>query len=309
MHLEFDVALRLSGAELNCKLTTWISAPVRQAHERILVSSLNTAPLKDYIGSMRLSSIIEWLLIAITISLILDTTTARHHHRQLTQQRRNQNQPQQTQTKHTQFAKRQGRAATATSWFGPEFMIARRVYEDCQEKNDFIGCLKQKALNALSRALEQDSIKIVDGLVLEKQNSTEKESIINSMTDGRTLSSLNPIDRALLAKIDKLTRTHALKMDMSQGRGHGDDDDDGGHKKKKDKDGGGHVKYVIAALLTAMGIAGPIGLKALAAIATKALVISKVALTIAGIIALKKLFSHDHQEESSFQVHAGDHNR
>ncbi|XP_014095175.2 uncharacterized protein Osi21 [Bactrocera oleae] len=258
---------------------------------------------------MRLSNTIEWLLIAIAISLILDTATARHHHHPLTQQRRNHNQPQQTQIKHTQFAQRQGRAATANSWFGPEFMIARRVYEDCQEKNDFIGCLKQKALTALSRALEQDSIKIVDGLVLEKQNSTEKESILSSIADGRALSSLSSIDRALLAKIDKLMRTHALKMDMSQGRGHGDDDDNGGHSQKNKNKDGGHMKYVIAALLTAMGIAGPIGLKALAAIATKALVISKVALTIAGIIALKKLFSHDHQEESSFQVHAGDHNR
>lgn len=64
----------------------------------------------------------------------------------------------------------------------------------------------------------------------------------------------------------------------------------------------------MAALLTAMGIAGPLGLKALAAIAGKALVISKVALTIAGIIALKKIFSSDHHEETSFQVHS-DHNR
>lgn len=80
-------------------------------------------------------------------------------------------------------------------------------------------------------------------------------------------------------------------------------------KRRKKEKGGGHIKYVIAAMLTAMGIAGPIGLKALAAIAIKALVISKVALTIAGIIALKKLFSHDGHEETSFQVHAGDHNR
>ncbi|XP_036329586.1 uncharacterized protein LOC118741724 [Rhagoletis pomonella] len=268
---------------------------------------------------MRLSNTIEWLLIAIMISLMLDIIAARHH-RHLAHQRHHQHQHQHRQPlpahsikylqhSSTRITKRTGRAATSSSWFGPEFMIARRVYEDCHEKNDFIGCLKQKALHALSRALEQDSIKIVDGLVLEKQNSTEKESIMNSLTDARTLTTLSPVDRALLAKIDKLTRTHALKIDMSQGRGHGDDDDDDhGHKKKKNK-GGGHIKYVIAALLTAMSIAGPIGLKALAAIATKALVISKVALTIAGIIALKKLFSHDHQEESSFQVHAGDHNR
>ncbi|KAH8306753.1 hypothetical protein KR044_012576 [Drosophila immigrans] len=192
---------------------------------------------------------------------------------------------------------------------GPELALVRRVYDDCQDKNDFIGCLKQKALYALTRALDQDSIKIVDGLVLEKQNHTDSDSIINSLTDARQFGSLTPLDRALLSKADKLMRTHALKFDMNLdlglgagvGRGHG-------HKKKKSK-GGGHIKYVIAALLTAMGIAGPLGLKALAAIAGKALVISKVALTIAGIIALKKLFSHDHSEETSFQVHAGEHNR
>lgn len=67
---------------------------------------------------------------------------------------------------------------------------------------------------------------------------------------------------------------------------------------------------MIAALLTAMGIAGPMALKSIGAIAGMALVISKVALTIAGIIALKKIYSSDHHEETSFQVHAGgEHNR
>ncbi|XP_061390842.1 uncharacterized protein LOC133326180 [Musca vetustissima] len=199
-------------------------------------------------------------------------------------------------------------SATATSWLGPEFQIIKRVYDDCLAKDDFMNCLKQKALNGLGRAIEQDSIKIFDGVVLEKQNQTEKQSIIGMLADARALNSLGPLDRALLSKIDKLVRTHSLKVDMSVARYGGDDDKDHSHKHKK-KEEGGHVKYVIAALLTAMGIAGPIGLKALAAIAGKALVISKVALTIASIIALKKLFSHDGHEETSFQVHAGDHNR
>lgn len=196
---------------------------------------------------------------------------------------------------------------SSSSWFGPEFQIIRRVYDDCQAKNDFMSCLKHKALTGISRAIEQDSIKIVDGVVLEKQNHTEEESIIGALTDARAFNSLAPLDRALLSKIDKLVRTHSLKVDMGTARLGGDDG--GHHEKKKKKEGGGHVKYIIAALLTAMGIAGPIGLKALAAIAGKALVISKVALTIAGIIALKKLFSQDHHEETSFQVHAGEHNR
>lgn len=229
----------------------------------------------------------------VTVCMQLTVTAAQRHHRTT------------------------GSSTTGTSWLGPELSIVRRVYGDCQDKNDFLECLKQKALTAINRAIEQDSVKITDGLVLEKQNHTEKESILGAITDVRSLSGLSAIDRALLTKADLFARTHALKIDMSEGRGH----DDGGHggggghghghghgHKKKDK-GGGHIKYVIAALLTAMGIAGPIGLKALAAIAGKALVISKVALTIAGIIALKKLFSHDHHEETSFQVHAGDHNR
>lgn len=58
--------------------------------------------------------------------------------------------------------------------------------------------------------------------------------------------------------------------------------------------------YIIAGLLMAMGIAGPLAMKALATIAGKALIISKVALTIAGIIALKKIFSHDGEGRKSF---------
>lgn len=231
-----------------------------------------------------------------------------------------------------------GEKFTPASWFGPEFGVVRKVYRDCSENNDFIGCLKQRALNAITKAVEQDNIKIVDGLVMEKQNTTEQESIIG-LADARTLNSMDPLDKALLQKFDKLLRTHTLKIDMASGpkgdtesraykassrdedgderndehKGHDHDHkghdhkghDHGGHDHHHKKKGGGHMKYVIAAMMTAMGIAGPIGLKALAMIAVKALVISKVALTIASIIALKKIFTHDSHEDS-VSVHGGD---
>lgn len=57
-----------------------------------------------------------------------------------------------------------------------------------------------------------------------------------------------------------------------------------------------------------MSIAAPLAMKAVGAIAYKALVISSVALTIAGIIALKKIYSSDRHDET-IQVHASDHNR
>lgn len=46
-------------------------------------------------------------------------------------------------------------AVNEKSWFGPEFTILRRVYTECQVKDDFTGCLKQKALAVVSRAINQ----------------------------------------------------------------------------------------------------------------------------------------------------------
>ena len=140
---------------------------------------------------------------------------------------------------------------------------------------------------------KQDSIQLIEGVSLVKQNNSDNDAdSIPGLSDARTLSSLTGVDKSLVQKLDKFLKSHVLKVDMTEGRG----------KEKKN-----HSRYIIAALLTAMGIAGPIGLKALAAIAGKALIVSKVALTIAGIIALKKIFSNDRHEETSFQVHAGGH--
>lgn len=43
------------------------------------------------------------------------------------------------------------------SWLGPEFGVLQKVYDDCQNKNDFTGCLKGKALVALTKAVDQVS--------------------------------------------------------------------------------------------------------------------------------------------------------
>lgn len=49
-------------------------------------------------------------------------------------------------------------AASATSeesWFGPEFSVLQKVYDDCLNKDDFTGCLKGRALVALNKAVSQ----------------------------------------------------------------------------------------------------------------------------------------------------------
>ena len=44
---------------------------------------------------------------------------------------------------------------SADSWLGSEFSVLQKVYDDCQDKNDFTGCLKGKALLALTKAVDQ----------------------------------------------------------------------------------------------------------------------------------------------------------
>jgi Protein of unknown function (DUF1676) len=116
----------------------------------------------------------------------------------------------------------------------------------------------------------------LDGITLVKQNETLKENeTIPGISDARTLSTLSGVDKQLVQRLDRFLRTHTLKLDMSDkalAEGRGKDGGLGGGKKNNS------YRYVIAALMTAMGIAGPLGLKALAAIAGKALVISKVGL-------------------------------
>ncbi|XP_062534086.1 uncharacterized protein LOC134204940 [Armigeres subalbatus] len=187
--------------------------------------------------------------------------------------------------------------AAGSNWFGGEICILQKVYDDCQEKSDFTECLKQKALTSLSRAIDMDSIQLVDGVTLVKQNVTDdtENETVPGLSDARALEGLSSTDRSLIQKLDRFLKTHTVKMDLAEARGRGD--------KKNGS------RYIIAAMLTAMGIAGPIGLKTLGAIAFKALVISKVALTIASILALKKIFKSDHHEETSFQVHTGHENR
>ncbi|XP_062560501.1 uncharacterized protein LOC134224880 isoform X1 [Armigeres subalbatus] len=187
--------------------------------------------------------------------------------------------------------------AAGSNWFGGEICILQKVYDDCQEKSDFTECLKQKALTSLSRAIDMDSIQLVDGVTLVKQNVTDdtENETAPGLSDARALEGLSSTDRSLIQKLDRFLKTHTVKMDLAEARGRGD--------KKNGS------RYIIAAMLTAMGIAGPIGLKTLGAIAFKALVISKVALTIASILALKKIFKSDHHEETSFQVHTGHENR
>lgn len=51
--------------------------------------------------------------------------------------------------------KQQPEEGKSISDISPEFAVIQKVYDDCQGTEDFVKCLKGKALNGISRAVEQ----------------------------------------------------------------------------------------------------------------------------------------------------------
>lgn len=68
------------------------------------------------------------------------------------------------------------------SWFGPEFSVLQKVYDDCQNKNDFSGCLKGKALLALTKAVDQVSAQLIYS-VNKWWSTSYIEMVRNSLTE------------------------------------------------------------------------------------------------------------------------------
>ncbi|XP_023949783.1 uncharacterized protein LOC112054299 isoform X2 [Bicyclus anynana] len=184
-----------------------------------------------------------------------------------------------------------GRADESSWWPSAEFGILQKVYDDCSSQKHLTMCLKGKALSALTKAVEQESVQLADGLTLVKQ--ADAPSAVAEPRFFPGMSTEDKVDTMLRTRFEQLMNTHTISMDLaSEGRGRG---------KKV-------LPYMLLGIFTTMSIVGGMALKTLAAIAGKALIASKVALTIAGIIALKKLFSHDGATgETTFQVHADGH--
>ncbi|CAK1603109.1 unnamed protein product [Parnassius mnemosyne] len=186
-----------------------------------------------------------------------------------------------------------GRADESSWWQSAEFTMLQKVYDDCSAQKHLTMCLKGKALTALTRAVEQESVQLADGLTLLKQSDTPVSVAEPRFFSG--MSTEEKVDIMLRRKFEELLKTHTVSLDFSS---------EGRNKGKK------VLPYLMLGVLTTVSIVGGMALKTLAMIAGKALIASKIALTIAGIIALKKLFSQEGSTgETTFQVHADGHHR
>ncbi|CAH0770406.1 unnamed protein product [Bemisia tabaci] len=188
--------------------------------------------------------------------------------------------------------------------------LALNVYRQC-EKQDIMICLKSRALKLIERASNSKSISIYDGITLIKSADTDGRSfskkhlsgVEGEKTDEKTL------DEMLKHNFDSFMQTHSIQLRVPKAISDGiqevkdylliNDNTVEGRDKKKKKMG----QFVMWAMMVKGGMIAMF-FKGLAIVSGTALVASKVALTLASIIAIKALFSSGHSahEKTTYEI-------
>lgn len=175
----------------------------------------------------------------------------------------------------------------------PEELLFKRTMEQCLNSESTYTCLAEKAAKAVERALEWD-VPIFEGITLARND--EK---LDNYTSARSLSGFGRLGSV----VAKFLESHTLVLDLTPGDedvGTGRKEEGGlgfGDKKGKKKEKK-YASYAMMVLMGIFGLTGPLVLKALALIAGKALIASKMALLIVGSVALKKLFEKESHSPS-----------
>lgn len=174
------------------------------------------------------------------------------------------------------------------SWLMPsaEMRVVGKVWEDCASRDDTTACLKGKALTFMDRAARKESLALPGGLALVR--TAQDAGAAKAPVTDADLEAVLPrelgqrdakLDQMLLDRVLGFVQTHALRFNLAeQGEERG--------IKKKDLLPYLLLGKLVASSMVAMAFTG------LALLAGKALMVSKIALLLSGIVALKKLFGH-----------------
>ncbi|XP_012522909.1 uncharacterized protein LOC105828892 [Monomorium pharaonis] len=173
------------------------------------------------------------------------------------------------------------------------------LYKECSSR-ELDSCLKLKLLSAIDRVSRMSQLHVTDGVTLVRD-----ESITNESEPEKSLEEIeaslpralddkeNVINNMIFDKIAKFFQSHTLKLKLPNVEELQRSLTEEGRKKKNKMSG------LLAIPLLIGGTLVPLALGALALLAGKALIVSKLALVLASIIGLKKLVSggHDHGHE------------
>ncbi|GAB0087562.1 osiris 12 [Sergentomyia squamirostris] len=181
-------------------------------------------------------------------------------------------------------------------FLSPGVRAAIRVYDECQRaEGGFSVCLKKKAITFIDRVTKVDAINIGEGVrvvrsadspavdVPKTLNEVEldknlprtaeaRDEALSTMLSDRVARFLS--SRTIMVSLPKVS-SDELGRSVEEGRG----------KMKK------MMSMMMMGFAMKMAAMIPVAIAGLYLLAGKALIISKIALLLAGIIALKKLLS------------------
>ncbi|XP_076240680.1 uncharacterized protein LOC143183126 [Calliopsis andreniformis] len=173
-----------------------------------------------------------------------------------------------------------------------------QVYKECSE-DDISPCLKVRLLSAIDRMYRSAQLNVADGVTFIRDGSVssddeppkslqEIEASLPRALDDKE----DALNTMIFDKVMKFFQSHTLKLKLPNVEELQRSLVEEGRKKKK-------MGGLLAIPLLIGGTLVPLALGALALLAGKALIVSKLALVLASIIGLKKLVSGggDHGHE------------
>lgn len=122
---------------------------------------------------------------------------------------------------------------------GSSLTVFSKFYKHCETSDDLFRCIKQQALKLVNRALNLQTIKIVDGVSLTRREpyaNSKAANEVQSEPELRNLSS-DEIDEGLLNGASKLMQTFQLQFNLPKvfeyGKNEVNELTEEGRKKKK----------------------------------------------------------------------------
>ncbi|XP_063541916.1 uncharacterized protein LOC134750627 [Cydia strobilella] len=166
-----------------------------------------------------------------------------------------------------------------------------RIYEECQRTNGIVPCLKKKAILFFDRVARMEAIPVIDGIEVIKSSEPEVAPISEKDIEATLPRNLQDKDETLSEMLwDRIasfanSRTIQLSLPKMTGQELNRGVEEGRGKMKKMM---GMMAMGFAMKMAAMV---PLAIAGLFILAGKALIVSKIALLLSGIIALKKIIA------------------
>ncbi|XP_055587921.1 uncharacterized protein LOC129740306 [Uranotaenia lowii] len=171
-----------------------------------------------------------------------------------------------------------------------------RVYDECSKaETGFSPCLKKRAITFIDRLSRVDSLALGDMKVVRNERSAAAEVASKPLTEAELEQTLprgleardEALTNMLLDKVSSLFSSRTIQISLprmsSEELGRGLEEGRGKMKKM--------MSMMMMGFMMKMAAMVPVAIAGLYLLAGKALIVSKIALLLAGIIGLKKLVS------------------